>query len=161
MPISAGIAERLRTLSNEKGVFAALAMDQRKSLRRMIAKAAGLADEAIPNEALSAFKTAVSRVLTLHASAVLIDPEYGMDAVSAKAAECGLLLTYESDGFENPRPNKMLELMPLFSVRRLRDLGAAGVKILLTWSPFDDADANDRKRVLIERIGHECAALGM
>jgi tagatose 1,6-diphosphate aldolase len=149
---------RLRALANERGVIAALAIDQRLSMRKMLASAAGVAAGAIAGERLAEFKETVVRHLTPHASAVLIDPEFGLRAAAARAAPCGLLLTYESDGFENPRPHRMLQLIPEYSVRRLGDLGAQGIKILLSWAPDDDPAANDRKRVMIERIGAECDA---
>jgi tagatose 1,6-diphosphate aldolase len=153
--------QRLRSLSTSAGIIAALAMDQRKSLRRLIANAAGVLLESIADQRLAEFKNAVCSVLSPHASAILLDPEYGLEAAGNRAHDCGLLLAYESDGYENPRPNRMLALMPQLSVRTLRDRGAAGVKILLHYSPFDDAQANEEKKVLIERIGCECSALDM
>ncbi len=110
---------------------------------------------------LTEFKSAIARVLSPHATAILIDPEYGCPAVDQRAPNCGLLLTYESDGYENPRPHRMLALMANLSVRRLREMGADGVKILLSYTPFDDPASNDEKCAMIERIGHECDALGM
>jgi tagatose 1,6-diphosphate aldolase len=154
-------AARLRRLTTAEGIVAALAMDQRRSLRGMIASAAGLPADRITDFQLDEFKSAVTRHLSRYASAVLLDPEYGLAATRLRKRSCGLLLTYESDGYENPRPHKMLELMPHYSVRRLADLGADGIKILLSWSPYEDPAANDRKCALIERIGHECAALDM
>ncbi len=159
--ISNAKVERLEALSSADGVIEALAMDQRKSLRRMLADAASEPLEEISAAQLAEFKAAVTGALTPHASAVLLDPEYGLDAAKLRAPGCGLLLTYEADGYENPRPHKMLALMPRVSVRRLRDLGADGVKILLSYTPNDDPAANDRKRAMIERIGHECSALDM
>jgi tagatose 1,6-diphosphate aldolase len=159
--ISDAKARRLASLSTADGVIAALAIDQRKSLRLMIADAAGVALDDISDTQVGEFKAAVTHVLTRHASAVLIDPEFGSDAFSQRAAGCGLLLTYECDGYENPRPNRMLALLPHLSVRRLRDLGANGIKILLSYTPFADTDSNDEKKTLIERIGHECEALDM
>jgi tagatose 1,6-diphosphate aldolase len=148
----------LRELSNEQGVIAAIAVDQRKSLRRMMAGAAGVADGDIPDCRLTEFKQAVMGALSPHASAVLVDPEYGMPALPYRSPGCGLLLTYEADGFENPRPHRMPALMPEYSARRLRDLGASGVKVLLSWYGDDDPRANEEKRVIIERIGYECEA---
>jgi tagatose 1,6-diphosphate aldolase len=127
----------------------------------MLADAASVAVEQISDTQLSEFKSAVTRVLTPHASAILIDPEFGSHALGQQAPGCGLLLTYESDGYENPRPHRMLALMPGLSVRRLRDMGADGVKILLSYTPFDDPVSNDEKCAMIERIGYECEALGM
>ncbi len=136
-------------------------MDQRRSLRRLIAQAASVPEESIADERLVEFKVAVSRVLTEEASAILLDPEFGRQAFEVRATGCGLLVTYESDGYENPRPHRMLELMPNSSVLRLRDMGADGIKILLSYTPHEDKDANDRKCAMVERIGHECDALHM
>lgn len=154
-------AERLRALSNRDGVIAALAMDQRKSLRQLMAGAAGVPADGITTAQLSEFKECVTRVLSPYASAVLLDPEYGQAAFGQRAAGCGLLVTYEMDGFENPRPHRMLALLPHFSARRLRQMGADGLKVLLSWTPFDDETANDEKRAMVERIGHECEAAGV
>lgn len=127
----------------------------------MIANAGGMPVEQITDAQLGEFKSAVASVLTPHASAILIDPEFGSSAFSQHDPHCGLLMTYEMDGYENPRPHRMLALMPELSVRRLRDMGADGVKILLSWTPFDTAQSNDEKKVLIERIGAECLALDL
>jgi len=158
---SDGKLRRLRAISDSRGVIAAVAMDQRRSLRRMLAAQAGVAEEAVSDAQLSDFKAGVTAALTPHASAVLLDPEYGFDASRLRTPGCGLLLTYEADGYDNPRPHRMLALMPGVSVRRLRDLGADAIKILLSYSPDADAVANDDKRAWIERIGNECAALDM
>ena len=125
----------------------------------MIAGAAGVATDEIGDERLSEFKAAVVDVLTGHASAVLLDPEYGLEASRLRAPGCGLLLAYEADGYDNPRPHRMLALMPDFSAERLRELGAQGIKILLSYTPFEDEEANALKRELVEHIGRECEAL--
>ena len=138
-----------------------MAVDQRKSLRRLIAEAGSTSLESVSDAQLATFKTAVAEVLSPYASAVLFDPEYGLGAAQARAKECGLLLAYEADGYENPRPNRMLALMPRLSVRHLRDMGADGIKILLHYTPEDTSAVNEEKCALIERIGNECRALDM
>lgn len=153
--------ERLRSLSTEHGIIAALAMDQRKSLRRLIANAASAPEADISDAQLAEFKSAVTKILSPHASAILLDSEYGLNAAEEIGAHCGLLLAYEADGYDNPRPHRMLALDPRQSVRTLRDSGAAGIKILLHYSPFDDPRAKEEKKILIERIGTECAAWEM
>jgi tagatose 1,6-diphosphate aldolase len=159
--ISTEKTNRLNTIATPEGIIAALAIDQRRSLRQMIAKAAGKSAEAISDEQLSSFKGAVTAVLSQHTSAVLLDPEYGLEAAHRKAKGAGLLLAYESDGYENPRPHRMLALLPGASVIQLRDIGADAIKILLSWTPEDDPRANDQKRALVESIGNECEAAGM
>lgn len=152
--------DRLKALSTPRHIIAALAMDQRKSLRKMIAAASGVRWETVSNEQLAEFKAAVSAALSSHCSSVLLDPEYGLPAAAGRAPSCGLIMTYEADGFENPRPHRMLALLPDMSVRRLRALGAMGVKILLSYAPGDET-ANGEKRAMVERIGAECASLDM
>ena len=92
---------------------------------------------------------------------MLIDSEFGFGAFGERFGKCGLLTTYEMDGYENPRSHRMLALMPELSVRRLRDMGSDGIKILLSYTPYDDAVWNDHKLAMIERIGAECEALDM
>lgn len=153
--------ERLRRLSNSNGVIGALAIDQRRSLRRLIAGAAGVSLDQIPDSDLIAFKTAVADVLSPHATAILLDTEYGFSAAKQRHPSCGLLLAYEMDGYENPRPHRMPALMPELSVQRLMEAGADGVKLLLHFSPDDPAEANTQKFAIVERIGSECAAVGL
>ncbi len=153
--------ERLFRLSTATGVIAALALDQRKSLRQLLARAAQVSADQIPDSNVTEFKNVVTRELTAYASAVLLDPEFGLQAVKHRASNCGLMFAYELDGYENPRPHRMLALMPHFSVRRLRELGAAGVKVLLHYAPRDHAAVNDEKCARIERIGSECRDLDM
>ena len=161
LPISSAKRKRLQALSTPQGTIAALAIDQRKSLRRMIAQAAHCDFSEITDDRLMEFKAAVTGLLSTETSAVLLDPEYGVAAAKARAGSCGLLLAYEMDGYENPRPHRMLALLPDQSVRRLRDLGAQGIKILLHYAPHDVPAANDEKCALIERIGNECEAMDL
>src|SRR6185437_10374561 len=101
MSISEGKLRHLKALSDTRGVIAAAAMDQRGSLQKTIAKEKGIDQKAVTHEMLSEFKVAVSKVLTPHASAILLDPEYGLDAAKARSKNAGLLLAYEHSGYDN------------------------------------------------------------
>ncbi len=156
MSISAGKLKHLKALSNERGVIAAAAMDQRASLQKAIAAARGVDQKAITPEMMSEFKTAVSRVLTPYASAILLDPEFGLPAAKARARNAGLLLAYEESGYDNTKQGRLPDLLPDVSVRRLIEWGANAVKILLYYTPFDDPKVNEIKYAFIERVGAEC-----
>src|SRR6202166_4218214 len=156
MSLSAGKLKHLRALSNKDGIIAAAAMDQRGSLQKAIAAAKGVDAKTITPEMMSEFKTAVVRVLTPHASAILLDPEYGLEAAKARAANAGLLLAYEESGYDNTKQGRLPDLLPHVSVQRLIDWGADAVKILLYYTPFDDSKVNDIKHAFIERVGAEC-----
>ena len=157
MSLSAGKVRHMEALSNSAGVIAAAAMDQRGSLRKSVAAAKGVPQDQITDEMMQEFKVAVSRVLTPHASAILLDPEWGLPAAKARAKNAGLLLAYEESGYDNTKPGRLPDLLPHVSVKRLKDeMGADAVKVLLYYTPFDDAAINDVKHAFIERIGAEC-----
>lgn len=156
MKLSAGKKKHLKALSNESGVIAAAAMDQRGSLLKSIAAAKGLDKSAVSTDMMSEFKVAVSKVLTPHASAILLDPEYGLPAAEARDKNCGLLLAYEFSGYDNTRPGRLPDLLENVSVKRIVDWGADAVKILIYYSPFDEPRVKEIKHAFIERVGAEC-----
>jgi len=158
MKIGPGKQKGLQAVSNSSGVIAAAAMDQRGSLKSAIAKDKGVDKNAVTPQMLEEFKSAVTRVLTPYASAILLDPEYGLPAAKARAKNAGLLLAYENSGYDNTKPGRLPDLLDIWSVRRLVAAGADCIKILLYYTPFDPPHINDIKHAWIERIGAECAA---
>src|SRR3974377_1658131 len=143
MKISEGKLRRLKALSNDRGVIAAAAMDQRGSLQKYFADARGVDPKEIPRQMLSEFKTIVTRVPTPHSSAILLDPEYGLEAAAARSKNAGLLLAYELTGYDTTQPGRLPDLLPHVSVKRIVDWGADAVKILIYYSPFEDASVHD------------------
>src|SRR5436190_11188518 len=146
----------MKALANQSGVIAAAAMDQRGSLQKSIAKEKGIDPKQVTDEMMSEFKTAITKVLTPHASAILLDPEYGLPAAKARSSNAGLLLAYELSGYDNTQPGRLPDLLPHVSARRIKDWGADAVKILIYYTPFEDSAVNDVKHAFIERIGAEC-----
>ncbi len=159
MALSAGKTKHLKALSNKEGIIAAAAMDQRGSLQKSIASAKGVDAKAVTPQMMSEFKTAVVKILTPHASAILLDPEYGLDAAKARASNAGLLLAYEESGYDNTKPGRLPDLLPHVSAKRIVEWGADAVKILIYYTPFEDQSINDIKHAFIERIGAECEDL--
>ena len=157
MKVTPGKQKGLQAVSDPRGVIAAAAMDQRGSLRSAIAKERGVDKKAVPADVLGEFKEAVTRILTPHASAILLDPEYGLTAAKKRAKNAGLLLAYENSGYDNTRPGRLPDLLDVWSVRRLLDAGADCIKILLYYNPFDAREINEIKHAWVERIGAECA----
>jgi tagatose 1,6-diphosphate aldolase len=148
----------LNACANEHGVIAALAVDHRGNLLQAIADARGPGGRATAEDML-AFKTAVTRVLSPYASAILLDPEYGLGAVASRAPGVGVMLAYEKSGYDVSTKGRLPDLVPEQSVRRLVESGAQAIKILLYYNPFDDARVTQVKQAYVERIGAECLAL--
>ena len=156
MKVSPGKLAHMAKLSNSAGIIAAAAMDQRGSLQKSLAKAKGVADKDITYDMMSEFKTAVVRVLTPHASAILLDTEFGLEAAAARASNAGLLLAYEKTGYDNMIEGRLPDLLPELSAKRIQDHGANAVKVLIYYTPFEKVEINDHKHAFIERIGSEC-----
>lgn len=155
--ISKGKFAGIMACADARGVIAALAMDQRGSLQKMLAAAGRGA--AVSDEDLVRFKTAVTAALSPHASAILLDPEYGLPAVKVKAAPTGLLLAYEKSGYDTTTAGRLPDLIPEWSVRRLAEAGADAIKLLVHYDPDDAPAINTVKQAFIERVGAECAAV--
>jgi tagatose 1,6-diphosphate aldolase len=158
MSFSPGKVHHMKALSDKNGVIAAAAMDQRGSLQKAIAGAKGVPTDQVTAAMMEEFKVTVARILTPHASAILLDPEYGLPAAKARASNAGLLLAYEESGYDNTKIGRLPDLLPHVSAKRILDWGANAVKILLYYAADDDAQVNDIKHAFIERIGAECEA---
>lgn len=154
LQLSPGKLAGLNAVSDANGVVAALALDQRGVLRKAIAQAKQVED--VPEVAVVEFKELVTSVLTRHASAILLDPEYGLSAAKRRN-KAGLLLAYEQSCYDAPLPRMPL-LYDHWSVRRVRETGADCVKVLLHYTPFERQEINDIKQAWVERIGGECRA---
>ena len=159
--LSAGKQKGLEAVADSRGIIAALAIDQRSALRSLFSRAMGVAAADVPPENLSQFKEAVSSILTPHASAILLDPEYGLPAAAKRATNAGLLLAYEQTGYDKNVPGRMPRLLDGWSVKRLIESGANAVKLLLYYSSHSPAETNGIKHAFVEKVGAECAASGV
>jgi tagatose 1,6-diphosphate aldolase len=151
--MTAGKFNGINALSNQRGVIAALAMDQRGSLKKSLASAFGKAVGAVE---MSEFKVLVAEVLSGYASAILLDPEYGLQAVKHRNPKAGVLLAYEQSGYDTTQKGRFPDVMPDWSVMRLVAAGAQGIKVVLYYDPDDDNHVNEVKQAFTERIGAEC-----
>lgn len=145
----------LRKLSNENGVIGALAIDQRGSLKKMLASAA---NKPANEEDIVEFKKAISSELTPFATSILLDPEYGLPASKVRANGTGLLVAYEKTGYDATEPGRLPDLLEEWSVLQLKEAGADAIKFLLYYDVDEDKKINDYKHVYMERLGSECAA---
>ncbi len=156
--ISRGKFAGLNACADDHGVIAALAVDHRGNLLQAIASARGEHGTAVPAD-MQTFKKTVTQVLTRHASAILLDPEYSLAVIASRAPGTGVMLAYEKSGYDVATQGRLPDLLPAWSVRRLVEAGAHAIKILLFYNPFDKPYINSVKQAYVERIGAECVAL--
>ncbi|MGO3603841.1 MAG: tagatose-bisphosphate aldolase [Enterococcus malodoratus] len=151
--ISAGKKAYLKQMTNDEGIIGALAIDQRGALKKMIGKY----KEATTEDVIK-FKELVSQQLTPYASAILLDPEYGLPAAEVRDNDCGLLLAYEKTGYDATTPGRLPDVLNVWSVKRLKESGADACKFLLYYDVDEPDEINEQKRAYMERIGSECTA---
>lgn len=154
LKLTSGKKESLAKLATEKGIINALAIDQRGALKKMLIDAGGKATDT----QIETFKRLVAEELTPHASAILLDPEYGLPAAKARAKNAGLLLAYEKTGYDMSTPGRLPDLLADWSIQRLKANGADAIKLLLYYDIAEDEQINHLKHIFTERIGSECAA---
>lgn len=153
LKISKKKKEKMDLLSTDTGRIKALAIDQRGALRKMMAK---YTDEPTAFM-IEEFKRLVSEELTPYASAILLDPEYGLPAARNRDSHSGLLLAYEKTGYDATTPGRLPDLLEDWSVTRLKNEGADAVKFLLYYDVDEPEAINHLKHVFVERLGSECA----
>ena len=158
MKVSKAKYENIKRLSNEDGVIAALAIDQRGSMEKMMGKA----NPDLNNvEGISEFKRLVAEKLTPYASSILLDPIYGLTGIKATDENAGLILSYEQTGYDEYDEERLPRLIELESGLRLKEKGADGIKVLLYYDVDDAEETNEKKKAWVERVGYECEALGL
>ncbi|MBA2297668.1 MAG: hypothetical protein H0W14_06470 [Actinobacteria bacterium] len=134
----------LDALARPSGTFLMVAMDQRESLRTMLAEHH---EGPIEDERLVRFKLAVARELGGSASGLLIDDEYGSEVVARAAgmlpSSCGLILAV--DELEQP-PGGIVEETGLAELREV-DPAVVALKLLVIWR--DDARRQRRRQMAL------------
>ncbi|PSL08391.1 sulfofructosephosphate aldolase [Haloactinopolyspora alba] len=154
----AGTTPDLSALRRPSGAYAMLAVDQREALRAMFA---GHQDAPVPDAQLTRFKVAAARILSPHASAVLVDRQFGLDPVvdeGALAPGCGLIAA--ADHFEPDHG----ELVGRTSIdrdvdpRAVKEQGAVALKLLILHRP-DGAPAH--RIAMVEEFVDMCRRAGL
>ena len=155
----------LDAIATSEGTFAVLAMDQRGTLRRMLA-AVDRAD--LPDSELVAMKRDMIASLAGSASAFLIDPTFGLPA--AREVEgvppFGLLLAAEPGTRPSHDGEPTVTLDPAQDAAWVRDSGAHAMKFLAQVRAdrpvgADGRDLTGEARDALAVLIEDCAAQGV
>lgn len=153
--LSAGKLRGLRMLADDHGIFTMAAEDQRGSMRKMLDSAN---PENVLAEAMTEVKLDICRALSPHASAMLIDPEYGAAQSiysGALAGHCGLLVSLENSDYEQVGDDRRAKILENWGVAKIKHMGATAVKLLAYFRP-DRGPGTTFQRDLIARVSEEC-----
>ena len=148
----------LTNLARPSGALAMVAVDQREALRGMFA---AHQSTPVPDSQLTQFKVDVARELSPFASALLVDQEFGIDAIinqKALAPSCGLIAA--ADLLVGPAGGAATDTAvdPDVDPLRMRDIGSVGLKFLVLWR--NDESPESRLK-LVDEFNQLCAKSGL
>ena len=148
--LSIGKLRGLQQISSKRGTITALALDHRQNLRR--ANPAFVDD----NE-LSRFKLDVTAALASEASAVLLDPEVSAAQAIAQRVipnHVGLVVAVESTGYTGDYIARHAQIIPGWSVEKVKRMGASVVKLLVYYHP--DAPTAGEIEDFVRQVADKC-----
>lgn len=102
-------------------------------------------------------KALFMQILSPHVSAVLTDPEFGIETERYKDSDCGLFYSLEQSGYGDEGPEAMTELLPDWGIDGII-AHHAGAKLLVNYHPEEKNAA--KKRALIATLYKEAQAKG-
>jgi len=138
----------LKTTSTRKNVFSILAFDQRGTFRRMLPPETSY-------EAAVNMKRDIVHALSFHASAVLLDNQYGLQSVLDMSGSSGVLMSYEESGYSGDATYRRIKFDPNWTVGKIKSMGASAVKVLAYYHPGTGALAEEIEGVLKD-VADEC-----
>ena len=104
------------------------------------------------------FKLDLCQAVAPFASAILLDPEYGAAQAIATGllpGSKGLLVSMEKTGYSGDNNARVTELLPGWSVRKAKRMGASAVKLLIYFRP-DLQNIASKQLDLVARLAAQC-----
>jgi tagatose-1,6-bisphosphate aldolase len=149
-----GKYRHLMQASTAAGHFCILAIDHRENLRADLQKHSG---GSIDDATIIAFKRDIIRALLPAASGLLTDPAFGIGSGIVGGyidGRVGLLSPLEVTDYTLHPSRRSLERLPGWSVRKIKQVGGSGVKLLVFYHPDTPAAATVRAEVAV--VVEEC-----
>lgn len=150
---------RLLRLADPRGVIAGIALDHRDSLRVVLDRE-GLAG--LTATELRMLKVRLARALAPAATAVMIDEEFGGQALDEGAVpqSVGLIMPLEAQGYEGIGDGRTTTLLSDFAPADALARGADACKVLLPYR-VDHATSTIAQDATVEVAVAACHAIGL
>jgi tagatose 1,6-diphosphate aldolase len=155
MNTSIGKLRGLQQLADSKGMMTMCAIDHRGALKRALNEEN---PDAVTYDDVVDFKLDLCQAVAHFASAILLDPEYGAGqaiAAGLMPGRKGLLVSAEKTGYAGSSTARITELLPDWSVRKAKKMGASAVKLLIYFRP-DLKDVTSEQLDLVARLADRC-----
>ncbi len=153
-PISTGLYRRLQQCSTPRNTFAILALDHRQNLRNALnpQSPTSVSDEEMVN-----FKRRVISSVASQASALLVDPQYGIAQTIAAGDLAGctsILAALEATGYTGDPTQRQSRLLPGWGAEKALRAGANAAKLLVYYHPQAENAAETEK--FVQQVAEDC-----
>jgi len=155
MSLSIGKLRGIQQLADARGLLTMCAIDHRGALRRALNEEN---PDAVSYQDMVDFKLDLCQVMAPIAGAVLLDPIYGAAQAIAGGVlpgQTGLLVSMEKTGYTGSTTARVTELLPDWSVKKAKKMGASAIKLLIYFRP-DLKDIASKQLDLVARLAEEC-----
>ena len=155
MNISIGKLRGLQQLADSNGMMTMCAIDHRGALKRALNEKN---PDAVSYQDMVDFKLDLCQAVGPFASAILLDPEYGAGQAIAAGllpGSKGLLVSMEKTGYTGDSTARITELLPGWSVKKVKKMEASAVKLLIYFRP-DLKDIASKQLDLVARLADQC-----
>lgn len=145
--MSIGRWRGMKACSTDNDAFAILAFDQRGSYRKMLPDNTDFATA-------SRVKSEVVTAISPYATAILLDPIYGLESAIHMSGHSGMLIAIEKTGYSGEATSRRIDFIDGWNVAKIKEMGASAVKILVYYHP-DAGEATEHIEETIRQIASE------
>ena len=132
------------SLANDD-VFGILAFDQRGSYRRML-------PDGMPYAEAVTIKEEIVGTLTQYATAVLLDPVYGLGPAMKMTGKSGLLMALEKSGYSGDDTAREPEFTDTWTPEKIKKMGGNAIKLLVYYNPKTGELADQLDELIAEKV---------
>lgn len=143
-------------LATDEGVIAVLAIDHRDSLRAVL-------DTDVTEAEIAQFKIDLISGVGPQASGVMLEPEFSLPHVIKAGAikgSQGFMAALEAQGYMQDPWAGPTQMMPGWSARDAKMMGASAAKLLLPYAP-ERLEHAEAQRAVVAEVAAVCADLDM
>lgn len=138
----------LKTTSSRKNIFNILAFDQRGTYRKMLPPDTDY-------DTAAQMKRDIVVSLSFHATAVLLDNEYGLQSLVDMNGSSGVLMAYEESGYSGDSTYRGIKFEDTWTVEKIKLIGASAVKVLAYYNPNNEKLAAEIE-TLLKQVADDC-----
>lgn len=155
MTMTAGKYWSFRRLADANGFFKMTAVDQRPPIMNLIKQKKNVAEASY--EDVAAIKNSFVKVLSPHASAMLLDPIWAWPSAHALIdPRQGVVITLEAHDFSEDARGRRSASIPDWSVAKIKAMGADAVKVLAWYRPDGDQETCRFQQEYVQAVGEAC-----